>query len=169
MKKLFLFTAAAFVYSSPFAQNKKIKYPEPEFANEIYLLKKDSSVLKLEKDDSRLDTKVKMAGFAGVEHSYTIEGKKSPVRLNWGDSLSFVFSTGASAKKSSASSDSIMIANGMDPTMMSGIMGGMSDPANTISLYKAESVKGIRKIFLQKTAGCLAAINRRLIKSIHIA
>ncbi len=36
---------------------------------------------------------------------------------------------------------------------MEDMMGGMNDPANTITLYKAESAKGKRKILMQKLGG----------------
>jgi hypothetical protein len=155
MKKTILFSVMFSAGGFAFAQPAKTKYPEPEFANEIYLLRKDSTVWRLEKNASKMDTKIKMGGFGGAENGYVIEGEKSPVRISSGENLSFVFSTGASAGKSSAASDSVMRANGMDPAAMSEMMGGMQDPANTISLYKTESGKGQRKILLQKSPGML--------------
>lgn len=56
-----------------------------------------------------------------------------------------------------------MKANGMDPSMMSGMsgMGGMmDDPANTITLYKAESAKGKRKLLMQKQGGAFGKKNQ---------
>lgn len=151
MKKYFFLSAVVLLTSlSLWAQ--KTRYPEPEFANEIYLLKKDSSLVRLEKDASKMDTKMKMAGMGGMENGYPIEGEKSPVRLSSGEGLSFVFSTGATAGKTSAASDSIMKANGMDASMMSAMRGG-EDPSSMISLYKAETSKGTRKILLQKSGG----------------
>lgn len=47
-----------------------------------------------------------------------------------------------------------MRANGMDPAMMPG-MSSMMDPTNTISLYKAESGKGKRKILMMKNPGAM--------------
>ncbi len=49
----------------------------------------------------------------------------------------------------------------MDPSMMSGMsgMGGMSsmtDPANMITLYKADPGKGKRKINNHKTGGAMS-------------
>jgi hypothetical protein len=136
------------------------KYPEPEFANEVYYLKKDSvnSVVRLEKGSSKMETKAKLGGFGGSESGYMLDGVKSGVRLHSGSSLSFVFSTGASVKTSagnSAERDSMMRANGMDPAMMSGMgdMNSMSDPSNSITLYKAETAKGKRKILMMKSAG----------------
>jgi hypothetical protein len=158
MKKYLFLSASALVTSlSLWAQTNKTRYPEPEFSNEIYLLKKDSSLVRLEKDASRMDTKMKMGGFGGMENGYPIEGEKSPVRLASGDGLSFVFSTGATAIKSTAASDSMMKANGMDASMISAMRGDMSDPANSISLYKAEASKGTRKILLQKSGGMFSA------------
>jgi hypothetical protein len=122
-------------------------YPEPEFMNEVYALKKDGgpSLMRLEKNAARQEAKTKMGGFGGMEYGYAIEGKKSPVRLPAGVS-SFVFSTGAS---SSGKSDSLLRANGMEnmPAMM-----GM-DPANAISLYKTTSDKANRKVNLVQNSG----------------
>jgi hypothetical protein len=147
MKKVFLSIAAVFVMSTIFAQ----KYPEPEFSNEICYFKKDSSVLvRLEKGSSKMDTKTKMGGFGGSESGYEMDGEKSTMRLTGGTNLSFVFSNGSSARSSStAMRDSMMRANGMDPSMMQNMM----DPSNMISLYKAETGKNKRKILLQKSGG----------------
>ena len=153
MKKLLLFAVAFIAYMCGGAQPAKIKYPEPEFSNEIYLLKKDSTVMRLEKNSSKMDSKVKMGGIGGAENGYTIEGEKSTVRLGSGGNLSFVFSTGASAQSTSPQNDSVMRANGMDPSMISGAMGGIMDPVNTVTLYKTVLVKGNRKIMLQKSPG----------------
>ena len=135
-----------------FAQPDKTKYPEPEFSNEVSYLKKDSThtIIRLEKGSSKMDTKTKMGGFGGSESGYEMESEKSTVRLNSGSNLSFVYSTGASRSSSSTTMrDSLMRANGMDPSMMQ----SMSDPSNTISLYKAETGKNKRKILMQKNPG----------------
>jgi hypothetical protein len=157
MKKFLIITMLNFsVCPFSFSQPDKAKYPEPEFSNEVYFLNKDSmKARRLEKESSKMDTKMKMAGFGGGESGYTVEGEKSPVRIGTGEGLSFVFSTGASARKSSGASDSVMRVNGMDPAEMSDMTGGMSDPANSISLYKTESGKGQRKISMQKSPGML--------------
>ena len=135
------------------------KYPDPEFANEVYFLKKDSvhSLVRLEKSASKMENKSKAAGFGGFENGYEVAGSKSDVRLN-GTNLSFVVSNGPSASASSGSSsqrDSIMKANGMDPSMMGG-MSGMSDPATSVTLYKADANKGTRKIYMMKTGGAFS-------------
>jgi len=158
MKKyLFLPASAIFTSLSLWAQSDNAKYPEPEFSKEVYFLKKDSvnTVIRLEKGSSKMDTKTKMGGMGGSETGYSLEGEKSPVRLHNGNNISFVFSTGASAVSSSSSAkrDSMMLANGMDPAMMQSGMGSMNDPANTITLYKAESGKGNRKILMMKSPG----------------
>jgi hypothetical protein len=147
MKKIFFSIISLLVAGAIAAQ----KYPEPEFRNEICLLKKDSSVwmaMRLEKGSSKMDSKVKAAGFGGSESSYTMEGERSTVRLNSGKGLSFIISTGASGS-SSAKNDSMMRANGVDPSMMSTMM----DPSSTITLYKTDPGKGNRKIILQKSPG----------------
>jgi len=158
MKKNLLLCPIAFIIlSGTYSQSTNAIYPEPEFSKEVYLLKKDSvnKVLRLEKNSSKMDTKVKAAGFGGAENGYQIDGEKSPVRLPGGSNLSFIFSTGASASAPSPQSDSIIRAQGLDPSMMSAY-GNMSDPSNTITLYKAESAKGNRKIYLMKTGGAFS-------------
>ena len=135
------------------------KYPEPEFSKEVYWLNKDSvhTVMRLEKGSSKMETKIKMGGMGGSESSYILEGEKSTVRLSNYKNLSFVFSTGASSTSSSSSKqrDSMMIANGMDPSAMQGMgdMGGMNDPASNIVLYKLETSNSKRKVMLQKNPG----------------
>jgi hypothetical protein len=139
------------------------KYPEPEFTNEVYLLKKDSThtVIRLEKGSSKMEAKTNIGGY---ENGYIIEGEKSAVRVSSGNRLSFVYSTGASASASSSQRDSIMRANGMDPAMMQGMggMGGMNDPASTIILYKIESEKGKRKILMQKSGGAMPFASKKI-------
>jgi hypothetical protein len=128
-------------------------YPEPEFSNEVYYLKKDSvnTVLRLEKGSSKMETKTKMGGIGGAESGYIMDGGKSAVRISSGRNLSFIFSTGASVKSASSEQDSIMKANGFDPSAMGGM--GAMDVGNSVTLYKAESEKGIRKILIQKSPG----------------
>ena len=158
MKKYLFLSASAILTSlSLWAQPGNTKYPEPEFSKEVYFLKKDSvtTVIRLEKNSSKMESKTKMGGLGGSENGYSIEGEKSSVRLNNRNNLSFVFSTGASAPSSSSSQDSMMRANGMDPSMMQSAMGSMTDPANMITLYKAESGKGKRKILMVKSPGAM--------------
>lgn len=159
MKKIFLSIAAIIIACTVTAQ----KYPEPEFSNEVYLLKKDSiySVLRLEKNVSKMESKTKMGGLGGSETGYEMDGTKSTVRLTTGTNLSFVISSGATSSKIS-SSDSMMKANGIDPSMMSGMQTGMNDPASTITLYKTESEKGKRKILMQKNAGAVPFASKKI-------
>jgi len=79
-----------------------------------------------------------------------MDGSKSTVRLSSGNNVSFIFSSGTSGS-SSAKSDSVMKANGVDPSMLSGM--NMSDPSQKLTLYKMESGKGVRKVLLQKAPG----------------
>ena len=157
MKQNFLSLLTILCTLSVCAQPELKKYPEPEFSNEVYYLKKDSvnSVVRLEKTSSKVESKVKLGGFGGSESAYPIEGGKSTTRLNTANTNSFIFSTGASIKKSNSMADSMMIANGMDPNMMQDMMGGMNDPASTMVLYKAETASGNRKILLQKNPGAM--------------
>lgn len=156
-KKLFFATVLISMTSGLWAQPDSKKYPEPEFSKEVYYLKKDSvnSVVRLEKESSKMESKTKMGGMGGYEMGYVLDGEKSPVRLQKEPGYSFVFSNGASVKTSSPEKDSMMRANGMDPSMMNGMegMSMMGDPADMITLYKAEPAKNKRKILMQKAGG----------------
>ncbi len=68
MKKYILVFAALFMAATSRSQTDK-KYPEPEFSNEVYYLKKESinAAVRLEKNSSKMETKVKMGGLGGVE------------------------------------------------------------------------------------------------------
>ncbi len=160
MKKYFVVAGCLMLISIKItAQDNNLKYPEPEFTNEVYFLNKESgdTVTRLEKNSSKMEAKTKMGGIGGAENGYTIEGERSPVKLHGGN-LSFVFSTGASAEPSSSSSqrDSMMRANGMDPSMMQGIGGMSRDPSDIITLYKVETAKGKRKILMMKMPGAMS-------------
>jgi hypothetical protein len=131
------------------------QYPEPEFSNEVYWLKKDNGfkITRLEKGSSKLESKVKFGGMGGSESSYTLDGEKSNVRIENNKNLSFVFSNGTASSKSSSAADSMMAANGIDVSAMSNMMGSMNDPSKNIVLYKVEQSRGKRKILLQKNPG----------------
>lgn len=152
MKKIIL-TASVMIY---FFILHAQTYPDPEFSNEVYLLKKgtSSALVRLEKNYSKQETKTKLGGFGGVEYAYNMEGEKSTVRLDSGYNISFVFSTGAA---SNSKSDSTLQANGMDPNMLSGY--GF-DPTQMISLYKTSSEKTVRKIYLAKSSGAFSLGNK---------
>lgn len=154
---IFVMIAALFTRFTN-AQHDQSKYPEPEFNNEVYSYRKDSinKLLRLEKGSSKMNTKTKLGGMAGAETNYTIEEEKSPVRFANGTSLSFIFSTGVEqGKKTSPQTDSMMRAQGLDPSMLTMMQDGMMDPSKMIILYKAESEKGERKIYIMKTGGAL--------------
>jgi uncharacterized protein YxeA len=134
------------------------KYPEPEFTKEEYYLKKDSSytVQRLEKGSSKMETKTKMGGMGGSESAYVLDGGKSTVSISNENKLSFVFSTGTSSGTSSSKErDSMMLANGMDPSAVQGMgdISGINDPASSIVLYKLETGSNKRKALLQKNPG----------------
>jgi hypothetical protein len=152
MKKFFIFIMLMMVMGILNAQT----YPSPEFTNEVSFLKKDSglSIVRLEKESSKMDTKSKLTG---SESGYTVAGEHSPIRLHGSSGLSFVFTNNSTsgATDSKAKTDSMMRANGVDPAIMDERMGNMSDPANMITLYKVESTKGNRKIYLMKMGGAL--------------
>ena len=145
--RISLLSAILFLGHTTYAQ----AYPEPEFSNEPYFVNKGagSSLVRLEKNSSKMDTKAN--AISGSESGYSIDGSKSSVRLSSGNNISFVISSGSSRSSSgsSAKSDSVMRANGVDPSMMS----GMDDPSQKLTLYKIESAKGVRKVLLQKAPG----------------
>jgi uncharacterized protein YxeA len=154
MKKILLSLLITLAAAVAVAQ----KYPEPEFAKEVYYLKKDSSytVMRLEKGSSKMETKTKMGGMGGSESTYVLDGGKSTVSINSENKLSFVFSFGTSSGSSSSKErDSMMLANGMDPSAMQGMgdIAGMNDPSNNIVLYKVETGGNKRKVLLQKNPG----------------
>ena len=138
MKKYLLFCSIAYVYLDAFAQPNYTRYPEPEYSNEVYLLKKDSNkVIRLEKGSSKMNTKTKLGGMGGMENGYSMDGSRSSIRLPSGTGLTFVFSTGeAPDKKTSPQADSIMRATGLDPSMIS--MGSMMDPSKMITIQDGE-------------------------------
>lgn len=145
MKKIILLSA--FITSTQLLTAQT--YPDPEFVNEVYALRKDSNTLiRLEKDFSKMNYNTKMGGMGGVQYGYSIESEKSPVRLNGSTRYSFVYSTGAA--NSNPAADSVMRSNGMDPSMYSNM--GM-DPTKMISLYSMESSKGKRNIVMAAGAG----------------
>ena len=146
MKKMVLLLISVVSIQVIYAQN----YPAPEFANEIYALRKDSNTLiRLEKDYSKMNTKTRLGGMGGAEHGYTIESEKSPVRLSRSVTYSFIFSN--STANSNPHADSTMRANGVDPSTYSNSMG--MDPSQLISLYSAEPSKGKRNIVMMSGGG----------------
>lgn len=132
-------------------------YPEPEFSNEVYFLKKDSNrtLVRLEKMIAGMETKTKAGGFGGFENGYMFENEKSSVRISKGDNLSFVYTTSPGASNANMQRDSLMRAYGVDPSTRSAA--GMSEDPSGITLYKTESGKGQRKILLQKGGGAFSA------------
>ncbi len=160
MKKFLMALCFMYMYNLACAQ----KYPEPEFSNEVYYLKKDTvySANRLEKESAKLEAKTKMGGLGGMENGYTIDDTKSKVRIASRNNLSFVFSTGASVKVASSQSDSLMNANGMDPDMMRSMTGGMISSLDNITLYKLESEKGKRKILMQKGGSAVPFASKKL-------
>jgi hypothetical protein len=130
-----------------FAQSS---YPVPDYSNEIYLVKKDTGItlMRLEKGSSKQEMKLKMMGMGGMDQGYTLEGETSTVHLPGGSNLVFILYTGAGAYSSNPEADSMMKANGIDPTMLSNPM-GMMDPTQNITLYSMTATRGQRKAMLQ--------------------
>ncbi len=149
MKKTALYISTMFFVSALFSQS----YPDPEYANEVYYLKKDTgySLVRLEKNSSKMDQSTKIMG--GSETSYSFDPSQSPIRFQGGSNMVFIYSSTVSSSASSSKSDSAMRASGIDPAMLNGLMGGMTDPAHSITLYKAETSKDTRKIIMMKAPG----------------
>jgi hypothetical protein len=145
MKKMILAAAGLCAAMTLHAQN----YPDPEFANEVYCLKKDSGALvRLEKETAKMESSG--GAFKGFESGYSLEGEKSPVRFTKSSGLSFIFSTGRSSGFSSHA-DSSKANSGS--SSLSDMMSGIDDPSNRITLYKTDGGKGKRKVILQKGGG----------------
>jgi hypothetical protein len=153
MKKIFLSLITLFAVNIIYAQ----KYPEPEFTNEVYYLKKDGSftLVRLEKISSTMETKTKLGGFGGSEAEYAMDGNTSSVRIKAASNPSFIVSNGKGNSKGTGSghSDSMMRASGVDPDLIQQAMGGMMDPGTRFTLYKTESGSSQRIILLQKNHG----------------
>jgi len=150
MKKNFLLFGCLVLSSILIAQNS---YPIPEYANEIYQIKKDStiSLVRLEKAFSNQQMKVKMLGMGGMDQGYATDGEKSNIRFSSSSNWVFLFFNGdpaADSTSSSAEADSAMKANGMDMKAMAALS-SMYDPTQMISLYNMKSEKGKRKILTQ--------------------
>ncbi len=150
MKKNFLLFSCFAISISLVAQKP---YPIPEYANEIYLVKKDSSItlVRLEKAYSNQEMKVKMLGMGGMDQGYATDGEKSNIRFSSNSNWVFLFYNGtpaADSASSSAEADSAMKANGMDMKAISA-MSSLYDPTQMISLYNMKSEKGKRKILTQ--------------------
>src|SRR5580765_1114967 len=116
MKRVFVFyLTCLFSATAGLAQNSKPVYPEPEFMKEIYAFNKETnSLVRLEKEESKMETKVRFAGFGGGETGYNIEGEKSRVRFPSYKLPTFVFRS-----KEDQSSN----ANAMGSDSMSMMMG----------------------------------------------
>jgi hypothetical protein len=139
------------VYYNSAAQTDK-NYPVPEFSNEVTLLKKDNTLIRLEKGTSSLEIKTKMAGFGGSESGYSMDGEKSTIRLTDANNLSFVLAA-SSSTHSPLLTDSALKANGIDPASYKEMTSSANDPSTKITLYKLDIEKGKRKIYLQKGGG----------------
>lgn len=150
-----LFTSLICLFTSLlFAQKNKQQYPTPEYNNEIYLFKKDSiQLLRLEKGNSKIQSKTKMGGMRGGESAYTIEGGKSSIRLKSGQNLYFIFFTGET-RTTTSEADSAMMKSGLQPGSFPGDpMSMLTDPSRTTTLYNMNVDKGNRMITIQSYNG----------------
>ncbi|MGZ5135738.1 MAG: hypothetical protein ACXWCG_11330 [Flavitalea sp.] len=154
MKKIIiLLLLVAVNYSLLLAQTTQVKYPTPEFSNEIYFFNKESSsAVRLEKGYSKQESSSKMGGMGGTNMGYSLEGSKSDVRIPYGN-LSFIFYIGEAPSNNSEASDSMMRANGIDPSAMADPTAMMNDPARTTALYSMSIDKGNRNIITMAFSG----------------
>lgn len=154
MKKYLLTAICLCTAISVIAQNSNSQYPIPEFINTIYHFEKAIGKLtKLEKELSKMETKMKLGGLGGVDNGFVIEGKASSVRFKGGENLSFVYYTGSGQEENDPQSDSLMQANGVDSEAMSQGFDMLSDPSSTTTLYSAMPENGNRKIIMQTAPG----------------
>ncbi|HTR29381.1 MAG TPA: hypothetical protein VMH27_08920 [Puia sp.] len=127
-------------------------YPNPDFNNEVYALRKDSGKLtRLEKASSQIHQKNSFMG--GGSMQYDVEAKQSPVRFTNMDPYSFIIYTGSGNGGSFASGsagDSAMRASGMDPNMFNGF--GSLNPSQ-IALYRMDVSHDQRAVVMAKGGG----------------
>ena len=118
MKSVFMLVATLVCISNGRAQTKNSNpaVPQPQYLNNVYLLKKDS-LASLEKIQAEMKNKMKALGFGGSETGYVMDGGKSPFRIKVADDMRFVVKMNSSM---------------MDPTAM-------------IKLYRFESGKSDRE------------------------
>jgi hypothetical protein len=141
------------VFGTIAGQDNNKKYPVPEYEDEIYYLNKDNNTLvRLEKGNSGLKTKLKMAGLGGSENDYEIENDKSPVRLPGGGNLSFIYYTGGSEGQSYVSADTAHSQNQGGSSPFSSLE-MMNDPSHTTTLYSAFPGQDERKVVVQSGSG----------------
>jgi len=130
-------------------------YPNPEFNNEVYAFRKDSSKLvRLEKQTATIENKTNIVSGSRVE--YNVDAAQATVRLGSIDRYSFVFWTGASASgvmpgvAAGSHADSMIRSTGVDPSMLN--VGGGNSPDN-FTLYRMEVSRGKRIITLVSSGG----------------
>ena len=140
-----------------FSQTSKRVYPEPEFLKEIYALNIQTNTLtRLEKETSRLDTKVKLGGFGGSEYGYTVAGETSKIHFSSTQLPTFIYQSrkGNSSSANKADSSTRTGNDGMENTTQSvESMNAMfdEDPSRSITLYALHTVKGERKLLVQNS------------------
>lgn len=129
-------------------------YPNPEFNNEVYAFRKDSSKLtRLEKQTATIENKNSVVN--GYRQEYHVDAGQATVRLGNIDRYSFVFWTGVTSNgapgiAAGSRADSLIRATGADPAMFN--VNGMNS-SETFSLYRMDASKGRRTILLMKSGG----------------
>jgi len=111
--------------------------PVPELLNEVQFFDPSAHALvKLEKVLSKMETKTKLAGFAGAKSGFFLENGASPVRLPGAEGLTFVVRAGGT-----------------------GLM-GLVDPSQLIRFYRLDPNGGRRELLLQSGGGVFGGRNR---------
>jgi hypothetical protein len=129
MKRVIILCVAWFflLHFSVQAQNSSAtSFPDPEFLNNVYLLRGDSLV-PLEIVNAEMKSKTKALGYGGSEGGYYIAGEGSSMRIHQNEVQQFV----------------VKLAGGMM----------MGDPSQMIHLYRLEAKKGERAAIMSKSGG----------------
>ena len=155
------FSALAFIMmllnASSFAQTTAASYPEPEFMQEVYAFNKGvNSLVRLEKEATKLETKTKAMGFGGSESAYNFKGEKSNIRFSTSQIPSFVFRMRqdmSGGNKGSKNDSMHSNPNMPDMSSLNSMMDQMMDPSKTIALYILDQRTGERALVMQSSGG----------------
>lgn len=144
--KGYLICCLLFLCMNAAAQSNKTAYPVPEFLNEVYFFKKDSNqLMRLEKNNATMETKMKLGGFAGAEAGYFIDEEKSTARFSSGSSHYFVYYLSGAGSSDSGARKHAGYPSGM------GDMG--MNPLDNLRLQRFTTSKNKRKLLISSMKG----------------
>jgi len=162
MKNNFVICLFTLMCLVSFAQDSKQLPPEPEFILEVYAFDKQKiGLVRLEKENSRLETKTKMGGFAGAEYVYNLGGEKSTVRFSSSQVPSFVFryrgdnATATSYMNNSVLKDTLQ-KMGSSVEQFNTMLDDVTNPVKTLSLYRLDVRKSGRALVFQSSGGAFS-------------